>query len=36
VVTATNCTGAVATDVHEIAIEQPRFYFYLPLVLKSP
>ena len=36
VVTATNCTGAVATDSHAIAIEQPRLYFYLPLVVKNP
>jgi len=35
-VTATNCAGAVATDTHEIAIEQPRLYFYLPLVVKNP
>jgi PKD repeat protein len=36
VVTATNCTGAVVTDTHTIAIEQPRLYFYLPLVVKNP
>jgi carboxypeptidase T len=36
VVTVTNCTGAVAIDTHTIAIERPRFYTYLPLVVKSP
>ena len=36
VVTATNCTGAVVTDTHTIAIEGPRFYYYLPLLVKSP
>jgi len=36
VVTATNCTGAVVTDMHTIAIERPRLYYYLPLVVKNP
>jgi hypothetical protein len=36
VVTATNCTGAVVTDTHTIAVERPRLYFYLPLVVKNP
>ena len=34
--TATNCTGALVTDTHIIAVERPRLYFYLPIVVKSP
>ncbi len=36
VVTAANCTSAVVTDTHTIAIERPWFYYYLPLVVKNP
>jgi PKD repeat protein len=36
VVTATNCTSALVTDTHTIAIERPRLYFYLPLIVKNP
>ena len=36
VVTVTNCTSAVVTDTHTVAIQRPRIYFYLPLVVKNP
>ncbi len=35
VVTATNCAGVQVTDTHTITISAPRFYVYLPLIVKD-